>query len=379
MGVKSEIPVGAKFNKLVVLRELQHTYHPNGKMKRLVEVQCDCGEVVSKSWGDVKRGAQKTCGLCKKEGAVRNLTGLRVNRLTVTENYYTENKSAIWECVCDCGTKLFVDGRRLRNKQINNCGICGTPKGAYYIGDKFKNNEGYEVTVVGIGSNRMVTVQTEDGGTFQVDYANTGSGNFKNPFHRSVAGTGYYGVGPYIAKSGRGEEHTEEYEDWNSMIKRCYAEASRKHSSSYDDKEVCEEWHNFQVFAEWATKQIGFNQPDYHLDKDLLVKGNLVYGPETCVYLPREVNMFIKRKRLNNLPLGVDIAYNYDRTPYYRSQAREAGKNVCLGRFSVVEDAFNAYKVHKERLAKELAQKWEHNIDQRAFGALMNYTVDIND
>ena len=82
---------------------------------------------------------------------------------------------------------------------------------------------------------------------------------------------------------------------------------------------------------------------------------------------------------MNNLPLGVDIGRNYDKTTYFRAQARENGNNIFLGRFSTPEAAFYAYKTHKEGLAKALAENWKGKITEEAYQALYNYTVDIND
>ena len=48
--------------------------------------------------------------------------------------------------------------------------------------------------------------------------------------------------------------------------------------------------------------------------------------------------------------------------------------------YSLLElDAFNAYKVEKEIYVKELAQKYQNDIDERSYVALLNYKVDIND
>ena len=375
MGIKTPIPFGNKYGKLEVLSEETHTYHPNGKMKRLVKVKCDCGETVIKAWQDVKGGQQKSCGICPKDQPVKDISGKVVYNLTITSNYKKENGKVYWECDCKCGNTVFIDGRRLRDDRVRNCGECGTPMGGFYKGDSYKNREGYTVTIVGIEGHKKVQVALEDGRTFEVDHSNLKTGSFTNPYHRSVAGVGYFGVGPYIAKVGT--RHTLEYEDWNSMLKRCYkSEESKK---SYADKSVIEEWHCFQDFAAWATKQPNFGRDKWDLEKDLLVKNNKVYGPETCVYLPREINSFIKRKSFNGLPLGVDIAYNYDGTPYYRTQAREDGKNINLGRFYNVEEAFMAYKVHKEALAKKLADKWKDEIPEVAYKSLYNYTVEITD
>ena len=240
----------------------------------------------------------------------------------------------------------------------------------------YKNTEGYEAVVVGREGYRvLLEFQDEYKAIVSVANGNVKNGHFCNPYHISVAGFGFFGQGDHIAKVNG--KHTEEYEHWNSMLKRCYK--SKKHMPTYADKSVDESWRNFQVFAGWAKAQKGFGLPGWHLDKDLLVKGNTQYSPKTCVYLPHEVNSFIKRKRMNSLPLGVDIAYNYDRSPYFRSQARENGKTVVLGRFSKAEDAFFAYKKHKEALARELALKGQGQVSDSAFHALYNYTVEIID
>ena len=49
------------------------------------------------------------------------------------------------------------------------------------------------------------------------------------------------------------------------------------------------------------------------------------------------------------------------------------------GLFDTELDAFNAYKVEKEIYVKELAQKYQNDIDERSYVALLNYKVDIND
>lgn len=59
--------------------------------------------------------------------------------------------------------------------------------------------------------------------------------------------------------------------------------------------------------------------------------------------------------------------------------SKNKGKPEHLGYFKTEIEAFKAYKKAKETFIKELANKWKGKIDDRAYNALINYTVDITD
>ena len=52
---------------------------------------------------------------------------------------------------------------------------------------------------------------------------------------------------------------------------------------------------------------------------------------------------------------------------------------LWLGYFKTEVESFKAYKTAKEAFIKEQANKWKSQIDERAYNALMNYTVEITD
>lgn len=57
------------------------------------------------------------------------------------------------------------------------------------------------------------------------------------------------------------------------------------------------------------------------------------------------------------------------------------GHKISIGTFDTPQEAFLAYKNRKERLVKELAEKYlkEGKINERVYDALMRYEVEITD
>ena len=82
------------------------------------------------------------------------------------------------------------------------------------------------------------------------------------------------------------------YNVWSNMIRRCYMDDKnrRPQETSYIGCSVVDEWHKFSNFKRWMEKQDWKNN---QLDKDLKVPGNKVYGPDTCVFIPKSINTLI--------------------------------------------------------------------------------------
>jgi hypothetical protein len=82
---------------------------------------------------------------------------------------------------------------------------------------------------------------------------------------------------------------------WDDMFLRCYSEKKQVRHPSYIDCTVAPEFHRYQNFCEWAAGQVGVDQSGWQLDKDILVRGNTVYSPETCCFVPSVINHIFKR------------------------------------------------------------------------------------
>ena len=157
------------------------------------------------------------------------------------------------------------------------------------------------------------------------------------------------------------------------MIFRCHSDKCK--SNSYKDVTVCEEWHNFQTFAKWFEDNWKSHMEGWALEKDILVKGNKIYSPDTCCFVPSEINnLFITNKyKRGDYPIGVRKKVNGFKARIYKD------KEIHLGYFNTPEEAFQAYKVAKEEYIKEIADKWKDKIDPRVYQAMYNYKVEITD
>ena len=202
------------------------------------------------------------------------------------------------------------------------------------------------------------------------------SGNVKDPYSPSVDGVGVVGTKYPTMINGR---NTKEYGLWQNMLTRCYNDTYKNKQPTYIGCEVSNNFKNYEYFYEWCQNQIGFNNEGWQLDKDLLVKGNKVYSEDTCVFLPKEINSVLTKSTATRGEHLIGVCWNKKGKAFVARARKNKGKQEHLGFFNTEIEAFNAYKQAKEYYLKELANKWKSQIDERAYNALMNYEVNIDD
>lgn len=246
------------------------------------------------------------------------------------------------------------------------------------LGKEFTTNTCGKCVVIDYHNCQEVTVMFYDPVYItKCEYGNLRKGNVKNRIYPSYYGKGYMGVGKYSSKDRK------IYDLWAKMLERCYNEKVRDKQPTYLVVTVCDEWLNFQNFAAWCEAQDFFNAKDdkgrpYQLDKDILIKGNRVYSPETCCFVPKDINLLLltSKKARGDYPIGV----SYLKTGrVFRADLSINGKLKYLGAFRSPEEAFQAYKRAKESYVKDVANKWKDRIDLRTYQALLHYEVNADD
>ena len=203
------------------------------------------------------------------------------------------------------------------------------------------------------------------------------SGRVKDPYSPSVYGIGVSGNKYPFRIDGI---QTKEYVLWKSMLERCYSDSAyQKKRPTYKDCEVSENFKSYEYFYEWCHNQIGFANEGWQLDKDLLIKGNKVYNESTCVFIPKDINSLLTKSAASRGEHLIGVCWHKKDKAFVARVNKNKGGSEWLGSFNTEIEAFNAYKTAKESFIKEQANKWKGKIDQRAYNALMNYEVGIDD
>ena len=209
-----------------------------------------------------------------------------------------------------------------------------------------------------------------------VELGNIRNGNVKDPYSPSVYGVGILGTKYQTKFNG---VNAKEYKLWKSMLTRCYSDTYKKKQLAYEGCEVSDNFKSYEYFYEWCHYQTGFGNDSWHLDKDLLIKGNKIYSENTCIFLPQEINKVLTKSTVSRGKHLIGVYWCNTNKAFKAQVNKNKGKQEYLGYFNTELEAFNAYKQAKESFIKEQANKFKSQIDPRAYEALMNYAVEITD
>lgn len=179
-----------------------------------------------------------------------------------------------------------------------------------------------------------------------------------------------YGVNDYIGYIKINGKNLKSYDCWRGILRRCFDKNVRDKEYITENISVCNDWLYFSNFKKWYDEHY---IDSYVLDKDLLNKGdNKVYSPETCIFIPKEVDNFIQNMRKNNTTGAryIKVDNRYD-TYYVAVTDFITKKKVYYGCFKNIEDA----KVVAQNVFEEQVEKVKEYM--RSLGYSENITKAI--
>ena len=178
-------------------------------------------------------------------------------------------------------------------------------------------------------------------------------------------------------------KNTKAYNCWFNMFTRCYDNEHRTKSHiRYIGCTVCDEWHNYQNFAKWFNENYyESTNENIEIDKDILIKGNKIYSPQTCCFVPESINRFFTKSNSSRGKYPIGVSKDKDRGCFVAVCTNEydGTKNTLYKRFQTFEEAFECYKEFKEKCCYQMAEHYKTIISNDVYNALINYKVEIFD
>ena len=104
-----------------------------------------------------------------------------------------------------------------------------------------------------------------------------------------------------------------------------------------------------------------------------------MYSEDSCIFIPKEINLLLTKSTASRGEYLIGVYQGKASNKFISQISIGLKSQKYLGSFNTEIEAFDAYKQAKENHLKELANKWKDKIDIRAYHALMNYNVNIDD
>lgn len=253
-----------------------------------------------------------------------------------------------------------------------------------HIGEEKCNKQGLHMTIKAYRSYEDIDVVFDNGYTREhVNYSEFKKGTTMNYMVPTVYGVGILGD----VKTKINNKFTKEYSTWSNILQRCYDKKKHEEFPSYKESSICKEWLYYPNFVKWCHVQPNWdkvleNPKNFHIDKDIIVKGNKIYSPETCCFVPAIVNtIFCKSNAVRgDYPIGVSLMSH---SSLFRARCNDPFAKKTIEHYGYItpEEAFEQYKKDKEGIIKKIAEQEynKENITLQCYHAMMNYEVEITD
>ena len=148
------------------------------------------------------------------------------------------------------------------------------------------------------------------------------------------------------------------YSRWYHILRRCYDKKFHQYNPCYKNCYVADEWKLFSNFKLWMESQ---DWKGNELDKDLLIPGNKIYGPDTCIFVSHKVNSFltIGTSKYNKYPLGCHYKKS---TGKFYSRIEVDNTKIILGIFDTPIEAHRKWQLKKIECINSIINELTDNI-----------------
>lgn len=121
---------GMRFGYITVIKEFDSIVRDNGNLERRWLCACDCGNQVVINRSTLKEGTNTSCGCKTKPIEIKpgdRFNKLLILKQVENVREKTGHKRRAFLCRCDCGNIVIIKGHDF-NKNRKSCGHCGESK-----------------------------------------------------------------------------------------------------------------------------------------------------------------------------------------------------------------------------------------------------------
>lgn len=111
---------GKKFNRLTAIKIIGQ----NKWNSYIWLCRCECGNMNTATTSELKLGKIKSCGCLHKEsvGIMKDICGKRSGKLIALNPTKKKDGYWYWNCKCDCGNFIEVNGTAITRSSVKSCG-----------------------------------------------------------------------------------------------------------------------------------------------------------------------------------------------------------------------------------------------------------------
>lgn len=136
--------IGDKFNSLTIIEKSDARAATDKSI--MYRCKCDCGNFTDVPSSKLRSGHTKSCGCLKHR--IKDLTGLKKDRLTVIRFVELNKSGTYWLVKCDCGNEKLMNSNTILSKSVKSCGCFNTEVRKETINSRTKKFEGTSISMI---------------------------------------------------------------------------------------------------------------------------------------------------------------------------------------------------------------------------------------
>ena len=175
-----------------------------------------------------------------------------------------------------------------------------------------------------------------------------------------------YGVG--ITDCTKDEKYTKCHKTWSNMIERCYSKLYQENNKQFQGYTVCDEWLTYSKFRSWYDRNY-YEVPGMAIDINRNWYGSNIYGPDTVLFLPRELRKALNSVNCKNASGYAGVCFDKAKGKYKASISINA-RRVHIGMYNTAHEAGDAYKVEREIYISKMIRDLKGIIPDNVFQIL---------